>query len=292
MKQNKVLKNVIDRIVNESLNGLSNKNTNILVEGVRYDDNNDTFIFDFTQDNEHDIVKLTNHGLTQSDTYNKCFYFKYQFENDVDSVLRGRFIEYIKFHDGMNKNDINMFVKKAVNSLDDTIDLRSFNTIIYPQSISEINRKVISYIRLFGYPDFLTFELVKEPPSELSFDYASYKREVLDTTHKMGDKIYPNYTEEEKEKRIEDIRNMMEKLKKNEYFSIGRDMKYKYRKYLKNFYHFSNKEEEDTFNKLKQPKVLIIDDVMTSGATLNYIINTIYKINSNATVIVFTIIGR
>lgn len=291
MKQDKVFKNIINRIVNKSLDNLSNKN-NILVEGVHYDNVNDCFVFDFTQDNEHDIVKLTNHGLIQSDTYNKCFYFKYQFENDVNSTLRGKFIEYIKFHNGMNNNDVNTFVKKAVNSLDDTIDLRDFNTIIYPQSISEINRKVISYIRLFGYPEFLTFELVKEPPVDLSFDYVSYKREVLDATHKIGNKVYPKYTEEEKEKKIEDIRDMMEKLKKNEYFSIGRDMKYKYRKYLKNFYHFNNKEDEESFNKLKQPKVLIIDDVMTSGATLNYIINTIYKINSNATVVVFTLIGK
>ncbi len=69
-------------------------------------------------------------------------------------------------------------------------------------------------------------------------------------------------------------------------------MKYKYRKYLKNFYNFGSEEEKDAFNKLTQPKVMVIDDVMTSGATLNYIINTIYKVNPNATVVVFTLIGK
>ena len=37
---------------------------------------------------------------------------------------------------------------------------------------------------------------------------------------------------------------------------------------------------------------MVIDDVMTSGATLNYIINTIYKVNPNATVVVFRLIGK
>jgi len=202
------MKQIIDRIVNETLNSIRKPNGK-LVEGVQYDSRSNSFTFDFTQDSEHDIIKLTNHGLFQSSIYNKCFYFKYQFEDDVDSSVRANFIEYIKFHENMDNGDVSAFIEKAVNSLDDTINIREYDTVVYPQSISEINRKVISYIRLFGYPDFLTFELVKE-----------------------------------------------------------------------------------AFNKLTQPKVLVIDDVMTSGATLSYIINTIYKVNPNATVVVFTLIGK
>ena len=214
MKQLKVRKQIIDKIVDETLNNIR-KPKRKLVEGVQYDSSSNSFTFDFTQDSERDIIKLTNYGLYQSNIYNKCFYFKYQFEDDVDSSVRANFIEYIKFHENMDNGDVSTFIEKAVNSLDDTINIREYNTIVYPQSISEINRKAISYIRLFGYPDFLTFELVKEPPSELCFDYISYKR-----------------------------------------------------------------------------KVMVIDDVMTSGATLNYIINTIYKVNPNATVVVFTLIGK
>ena len=291
MKQLKVRKQIIDKIVDETLNNIR-KPKRKLVEGVQYDSSSNSFTFDFTQDSERDIIKLTNYGLYQSNIYNKCFYFKYQFEDDVDSSVRANFIEYIKFHENMDNGDVSTFIEKAVNSLDDTINIREYNTIVYPQSISEINRKAISYIRLFGYPDFLTFELVKEPPSELCFDYISYKREVLDATHKVGEREYPKYTEEQKEERIAQIKKMMETLKNSNYFSIGRDMKYKYRKYLKNFYNFGSEEEKDAFNKLAQPKVMVIDDVMTSGATLNYIINTIYKVNPNATVVVFTLIGK
>ena len=291
MGQFKKKSNVVDRIVNEVINDIV-KHKIILAEGVTYDPNSNSFTFDFSQDSEHDIVKLTNHGLYKSDIYNKCFYFKYQFENSVDSSVKTKFIEYLKFHENMDDGDVRTFIEKAVNSLDDAINIREYDTIVYPQSISEINRKVISYIRLFGYPDFLSFELVKEPPTEMSFDFTSYKREVLDATHKVGGKEYPKYTEGQKNEIMSQINDMMEKLKSRDYFSIGRDLKYKYRKYLKNFYKFGNDEERETFNKLIKPKVLVIDDVMTSGATLNYVINTIYKINPNATVVVFALIGK
>lgn len=287
----KISENELHSIINKTIDEIIHYD-NQIVEGVQYNKENNSFTFDFLNDTEHDIIKLVNHGLSQSEVYNNCFYYKYQFEGNTDSKVRGKFIEYMKFHNGMLNKDINMFVKKAVNSLDDTINLREYNTVIYPQSISEINRKVISYIRKFGYPNFLPFELVKEPPQVLTFDYESYKREVLDATHKVGNKELPRYTEKQKQDELDKIKSMMDNIKKGDYFSIGRDMKYKYRHYINNFYKFANDEEKNAFNSLKSPNVLVIDDVMTSGATLSYVIDTIYQINPKAKVIVFTIIGK
>ena len=285
------LENIIHEEIQKVLGNNGSKNKQ-LAEGVQYNESENSFTFDFSHDSDHDIIKLTNHGLYKSTIYNKCFYFKYQFETNVDSTLRSKFIEYIKFHDNMDDGDVATFIEKAVNSLDDAVNLREYHTIIYPQSISEINRKAISYIRLFGYPDFTSFELIKSLPKELEFDYESYKREVLDAAHKVGDKLLPKYTEKQKEEILAGIEKMMEDLRNKDYFSIGRDMKYKYRKYLRNFYKSENEEMEKAFANLNRPKVLVIDDVMTSGATLNYIINTIYGINPDATVIVFTLIGK
>lgn len=92
MKQFKERKQIIDRIVNETLNNIR-KPKSKLVEGVQYDSRSNSFTFDFTQDSERDIIKLTNYGLYQSSIYNKCFNFKYQFEDDVDSSVRANFID-------------------------------------------------------------------------------------------------------------------------------------------------------------------------------------------------------
>ena len=281
------LMDIINRTVNEVVSSRGQ-----LVEGVQYNKEENSFIFDFVHDSERDIIKLTNSGLTKSEINNKCFYFKYQFEGNVSSQLRAKFIEHMKFHEGMNKTDIETFVKSAVNSLDDTVNLREYNTVIYPQSISEINRKVITYIRKFGYPNFLSFELVKEPPTELRFDYESYHREILDATHRIGNREFPRYSEAQKAEEERKIKELMKFLKGKDYVSIGRDVSLKYRPYIHNFYKFENEEQKQVFIKMNQPKVLIIDDVMTSGTTLTHIINTIYKVNPNATVIVFAILGK
>lgn len=285
------LKNIIQEEIKKVLSNKTSSKQK-LVEGVQYNETEDSFIFDFAHDSDHDIIKLTNHGLCKSSIYNKCFLFKYQFDDSVESHLRAKFIDYIKFHDDMDEGDIATFVENAVNSLDDTINLREYNTVVYPQSISEINRKVISYIRLFGYPEFASFELVKEVPKKLEFDYDSYTREVLDATHRVGDRYLPKYTDKQKEEILVKIENMMQALRGKDYFSIGRDMKYKYRKYLRNFYKFENKEVEKAFTNLEKPKVLVIDDVMTSGATLSYIVNTIFRINPEVTITIFTLIGK
>ncbi len=192
----------------------------------------------------------------------------------------------------MKDNDISTFIKRAVNSLDSTINLRGYNTVVYPQSMSEINREMLSYLRMFGYPEFIPFELAKIPPSEIVFDYDSYKREVLDSTHQIGNRVFPKYTEEQKREKLSDIEKMMDELRKKDYFTIGNDSKVKYRNYLHNIFRFNNEEERMAFEKLTKPKVLIIDDVKTSGASLNFVIDTLYKVNPSVTVVVFSLIGK
>ena len=59
MKQLKVRKQIIDKIVDETLNNIR-KPKRKLVEGVQYDSSSNSFTFDFTQDSERDIIKLTN----------------------------------------------------------------------------------------------------------------------------------------------------------------------------------------------------------------------------------------
>ena len=287
MDMNKKIKKVVGDVLSEVALAKS-----VVVEGVQYDKTNDVFTFDFLNDEENDIIHLRSTGLYKSDIYNNCYYFKYKFEDSVDSSLRAKFIEYVKFHENMDEGDVSIFIIKAVNSLDSAVNLRSFDTIIYPQSISEINRKAISYVRLFGRPDFLPFELVKVPPSEIRFDYESYEREVLDATHRIGDRELPRYTEKQKEDARKKISEMMDQVKGLDYFSIGRDMKYKYRKYLKNIFKFKSEEEKNAYKKLLKPRVLVIDDIKTSGATINYILETIFKVNPDATVVVFTLIGK
>ena len=71
----------------------------VLNEGVRYDENSDMFFFDFENDNETDLIQLKKVGYKVT-AFNHCYYYAYEFTENVDSVNRSSFIHSIKFPDG------------------------------------------------------------------------------------------------------------------------------------------------------------------------------------------------
>jgi len=51
--------------------------------GVRYDSEEQRFVFDFEHDGYGDIVSLTSNGY-QVEAFGHCFYYGYEFGDDVD----------------------------------------------------------------------------------------------------------------------------------------------------------------------------------------------------------------
>ena len=63
----------------------------VLNEGVRYDDKSDMFIFDFENDNETDLIQLKK-VVYKVTAFNHCYYYAYEFTENVDSASRTSFI--------------------------------------------------------------------------------------------------------------------------------------------------------------------------------------------------------
>lgn len=143
----------------------------VLNEGVRYDDNSEMFIFDFENDNETDLIQLKKVGYKVT-AFNHCYYYAYEFTENVDSASRTSFIHSIKFPDGrITEQDKNTFIVNAVNKLDSDISLPSYKLIVYPESMSELNRDMLGYLNRFASPEIVNMELVKSLPSRIEFDY-------------------------------------------------------------------------------------------------------------------------
>ena len=68
--------------------------------GVTYDNEKQMFVFDFEHDGKEDIVNLTGDGY-QVEAFGKCFYYGYEFSDQVDSNVRSAFIKYVKFNDNL-----------------------------------------------------------------------------------------------------------------------------------------------------------------------------------------------
>ncbi|MBO6272462.1 hypothetical protein J6O48_06755 [bacterium] len=261
-----------------------------LVEGVTYNKKEGIFSFDFLNDDNNDIIKLKNIGY-KSDIFNNCYYYGYEFESNVESYLRTLFIKNIKFpDDSISEKDKNTFIGNAVRWLDSNINLLNYNVIIYPQSMSELCRDMLKYLVKFTDPKYISIEVVKKIPSKIEFDYERFNIEVLDAILPNG---RPRYTDIQKNDVITKIKNLMNNIHKNDYFSIARNIKKtKYRSYIKNYYKFKNKQDKKIFRQLVNNNILIIDDIVTSGATIFNLLKTIRSLNDKNNITVFSLLGK
>lgn len=263
----------------------------ILDEGVEYDSNTDSFMFNFANDNKTDIIYLQKVGY-QINAFDSCFYYAYEFRDDVDSKLRTKFIHGIKFPNGrINKSDRNKFFINAVNKLNKDIHLSQYKVIVYPESMSELNREMMKYLSMIAHPQkYATIELIKELPLKIEFDYDKFNVEVLQAKTQDGRN---RYTEKQKEDVLNNIKTMMNDIHSLDYFSIARNVKkMKYRPYIKNYYTFRNDEDRKLYENIINSNVLIVDDIVTSGTTISFLLNALRTINDTNNIVVFSLIGK
>ena len=68
--------------------------------------------------------------------------------------------------------------------------------------------------------------------------------------------------------------------------------KSRFRPYMMQFLRFASKEDEQLCATIRQQNVLVIDDVATSGSTINEILRTLRIINEDNDITIFSLIGR
>jgi adenine/guanine phosphoribosyltransferase-like PRPP-binding protein len=68
----------------------------------------------------------------------------------------------------------------------------------------------------------------------------------------------------------------------------------KYKSYFANYFYFDSPEMQKHFTEIqkKGDKILILDDVSTTGATLKEIIKIVRFFNKASDIILFTLIGK
>ena len=183
--------------------------------GVTYDNEKQMFVFDFEHDGAEDIVKLTGDGY-QVEAFGRCFYYGYEFSDQVDSNVRSAFIKYVKFNDALQDSpELTQFIKKAVDNLNRKINLYDYNLVVMPESSSKVNQYMLRYIYRFAQPKLC------------------HVQEVL-----------------------------------------------------------SSEIDEKLDAMIRQQNVLVIDDVTTSGSTLNEVLRTLRILNEDNEITIFSLIGR
>ena len=172
-------------------------------------------MFDFEHDGVEDIVSLTGDGY-QVEAFGRCFYYGYEFSEQVDGNVRTAFLKHVKFTENLQDNPyLTQFIKKAVDNLNRRINLYDYDLVVMPESSSKVNQYMLRYIYRFAQPTLV------------------YGKEL-----------------------------------------------------------FANKEDEDLCTSIRKQNVLVIDDVTTSGSTLNEILRTLRILNEDNEITIFSLIGR
>ena len=118
--------------------------------GVRFDSEQQRFVFDFEHDGRGDIVSLTGEGY-QVEAFGKYFYYGYEFGDEVDGNVRSAFIKYVKFTERLQDDpNLTQFIQKAVNNLNSRINLYDYDLVVMPQSSSRVNNYMLRYIYRFA----------------------------------------------------------------------------------------------------------------------------------------------
>ena len=258
--------------------------------GVTFNDSEKKFVFDFEHDGAEDIVSLTGDGY-QVEAFGKCFYYGYEFSEQVESSVRTAFIKYVKFTESLQYTpDLTNFIKKAIDNLHKKINLYNYDLVIMPESKSNVNKYMLRYIYRFAQPTLYKMTLIKALPSNISFDMKAYEEQYLDDVLENG---VPRYRPEQKEQAMSSINAMLEMIHQKDYFTIAKDVKKsRLRPYIMNFLRFESEEERELCTMIRQQNVLVIDDVTTSGSTLNEILRTLRILNEDNEITIFSLIGR
>ena len=186
--------------------------------GVTFDNKEQRFVFDFEHDGRDDIVSLTDDGY-QVEAFGRCFYYGYEFSDQVDGSVRSAFIKHVKFtEDLQNNTDLTLFIKKAIDNLNRRINLYDYNLVVMPESSSRVNQYMLRYIYRFAQPMLRKMELVK------SLSTIEQDKELCATIRKQN--------------------------------------------------------------------ILVMDDVTTSGSTLNEVLRSLRILNEDNEVTIFSLIGR
>ena len=258
--------------------------------GITYDKEQDKFVFDFEHDGANDIVSLTGSSY-QVEAFGKCFYYGYEFGEAVDGSVRGAFIKYVKFSESIQRDaNLSQFIQKAINDLNDEINLYDYDLVVMPESSSKVNQYMLRYIYRFAQPRLHKMELIKSLPENISFDMDAYAVQYLDDVLENG---RPRYTEKQKDEVKQSINDMMDLIHKKDYFTIAKDVKKsRFRPYMMNFLRFKSEEDKALCATIRRQNVLIVDDVTTSGSTLNEILRALRVLNEDNRITIFSLIGR
>ena len=240
-------------------------------------------MFHFFNDYSEDIIDLSISKIPyETKRFNKVYWFAYKFNDNVSSKERTDFINYLKGvskENNISDRDLRKLIEYPLEKISDLINLYDIDLFAYPLSNrSNLVKTMISIIGEYTSRDMKNccIEFFKSDPKDIEFDWEMFNRENADDLNKYN----------QQKEYVDNF--IMPKIKKCDYFSLAKEVKPKYRKYIKNFLNMPTESIEYLDNK----NILVIDDIVTSGSTIQEILRLIGNHTNNCNIFIFSLIGK
>ena len=256
----------------------------LIYDGISIE--NDSVVYNDVADAENDIMNIVQPDIYKSEFEGNTYYFGYRFKDSASRKERTTIIKWLKNINGykIDETTLRKFVDKPLRYFDKAVNLSEFSIMISPRSgRSNLTKIIVSEFHKFMQHDSLkrSFELVKSLPKDIYFDWEQFDD---DYDGEIGDNQYNqirNYIDNVLIPKIHDL----------SYFSIADSVKFKYRQYIKNYLNIDS-SAISTIEAIKDGKILIVDDINTSGSTLTEILRIVRRINNKCDIYIFTLIGK
>ena len=272
-----------------------------MLMGIEYNNIKDIFEFNFTSNSEECIIEFVDLPLEpvlldDVEGMSNVYYFGYEFLNNdnASSKTRTKFLHELRFNNNFTtQENKELFIKTALSKLKKSLEItiNDIGIIIYPRSRSSLNEYILKLFYSITNSKSKSFEVIKSLPEQIKFNWEDFKINELESIINGR----PRYTEIQKNQQIEKINQLLEEIHTLDYFSIAENVRTnKYKSYFSNYFYFDSPELQKHFNEMKNngDKILILDDVSTTGATLKEIIKIIRFFNKTSDIILFTLIGK
>lgn len=238
------------------------------------------FHFDYFSNSASDLIDVIEPQLYTSIHGNKLYRFGYRFNSNSSRGDRTRFLHFLKGIGDyvIDEAELERFISRPLAVLD---DLYNIDCLVYPLSgRSELVSKIVKTVNRFTSHDMsrFSYELVKSIPIEIEFDWNSFESDHGD---EYGYSQMKDYVEKE----------LLPKIHSLDYFSLADSVKLKYRKYITNYLEFSSDKAKEISN-LDNRTILVIDDMNTSGSTLDEILRILGRLNNSCEIYIYTLIGK
>ena len=269
--------------------------------GIVFNKNSEIFEFNFTSNSEECIIEFVDLPLQpilldDVEGMSNIYYFGYEFLNNdyASSVIRTKFLHELRFNDRFTtQENKELFIKTALSKLKKSLDItiNDIDIIIYPKSRSSLNEYLLRLFYALTNSKAKSFEVIKTLPQNIKFNWEDFNINELESLVNGR----PRYTEIQKQQQIEKINKLLNEIHTLDYFSIAENVKTnKYKGYFSNYFYFDSSEMQQHFSEIKEKngKILILDDISTTGATLKEIIRIVRFFNKESDIILFTLIGK